>query len=175
MLRLASLDDLLLPGLQDTSHAERQVLNVLPRMIQAASHPQVRYLLEDHRRQAENQIARLEHVSLLLGASRKGGKCAGMAGVLQEAEQIMEADVDAPVLDPALISAAQKIERYEIAGYGSTCSYAEMLGYDQAHDLLGQNLDEEETAGQKLIALTERVGGGDDRDAEVVERLERGA
>lgn len=77
MLRLASLDDLLLHGLQDMTDAEGQVLNALPRMIQAASHPDLRYLLEDHRLQTESQIARLEHVSLLLGASLKGGKCPG--------------------------------------------------------------------------------------------------
>ena len=78
-----------------------------------------------------------------------------MAGLLEEARQILDEDADSSVMDVALIAAAQKVEHYEIAAYGTVCTYAEMLGYDQVHELLGQNLDEEETTDQKLTALAE--------------------
>ena len=80
-----------------------------------------------------------------------------MAGLLEEGKKMMEEDAEPPVMDAALISAAQKVEHYEIASYGCVCTYAEMLGYDQVHDLLGQNLDEEETTDQKLTSLAESV------------------
>lgn len=174
MHRLASLDDLLMHGMQDIYHAEGQILKALPRMIQAATHPDLKLSLEDHRQQTQAQVRRLEQAFLLLGVAAKGRKSEGMAGILEEAEQIMEAVAEPPVMDVALISAAQKIEHHEIAAYGCACTYAEMLGYDQVHELLGQNLDEEETTDQKLTALTEtvicqEVGGG------LEERLEREA
>ena len=175
MPRLASLDDLLVHGLQDLYHAEGQALKAMPRLIQAATNPDLRQVLEDHRQQTEQQIRRLEQAFLLLGVSAKGRKCEGMAGVLEESEQIMEADADAAVMDVALIGAAQKVEHYEIAAYGCVCTYAEMLGYDQVNELLGQNLDEEETTDQKLTALAETVIQEGASDLTVADRTEREA
>ena len=159
MPRLASLDDLLLHGLHDLYHAEQQVLEATPRMIRAATNLDLKEEFEEHRQQTERQIRRLEQAFMLLGVPAKRRKSEGMAGPLEEVELTMEADADPTIRDLALIGAAQKVEHYEIAAYGSVCSYAEMLGYDQVHELLGQNLDEEETTDQKLTALAESVIG----------------
>ena len=175
MPRLGSLDDLLVHGLQDLYHAEGQTLKALPRMVRVAGNRDLKDTLEDHRQQTEFQVRRLEQAFMLLGVPVKGRKCEGMAGALEEAEQVMDADADASVRDVALIAAAQKVEHYEIAAYGAVCTYAEILGYDQVHELLGQNLDEEETTDQKLTALAEHIIGQAVAGVAVVERLERHA
>ena len=155
MPQLASLDDLLVHELQRIYHAEGQVLEVLPRMVKAATHPDLKQVLEAHRQQSQSQVRRLEQAFMLLGVPAKRRTCDGMAGLFEEARQILDEDAASPVMDVAIIAAAQKVEHYEIAGYGSACTYAEILGYDQVHELLGQNLDEEETTDQKLTALAE--------------------
>jgi ferritin-like metal-binding protein YciE len=93
----------------------------------------------------------------LLGLPAKGKRCDGMAGLIEEGKKMMEENAEPSVKDAALIAAAQKVEHYEIASYGCVCTYAEMLGYEQVHDLLGQNLDEEETTDEKLTVLAESV------------------
>ena len=157
MARLASLDDLLIQSLQDIYYGEGQSLEALSRMVKIVTHHDLKRALDDHRQQTQAQVRRLDQAFVLLGLAARGRKCEGMAGALEEAEQAMEADAHASVKDIALIGAAQKIEHYEIAAYGCVCTYAEMLGYDQVHELLGQNLDEEETSDQRLTALAESV------------------
>jgi len=157
MPKLASLDDLLVHELQDIYNAENQITKALPKMMKAASHPELRAAFEEHLRQTEGQIARLEQVFKLLGVPAKGRKCDGMAGLLDEGKKMMEEDAEPSVLDAALISAAQKVEHYEIAAYGCLCTYAEMLGHDEVHDLLGQTLEEEEITDQKLSAIAESL------------------
>lgn len=157
MAKLSSLDDLLVHELQDVYHAEGQILKALPKMIKAATHEELQRAFQEHRVQTERQVERLEQVFRLLGHPVKGRKCEGMAGLLAEGKKVMAQDADAAVLDAALIASAQKVEHYEIAAYGCLCTYAEMLGYDQVHELLGQNLDEEETTDQRLTVLAERV------------------
>jgi ferritin-like metal-binding protein YciE len=174
MPKLASLDDLLVHELQDIYHAENQILKALPKMVRAATHPDLKQAFETHRRETEGQVRRLEQAFKLLGVPAKGKKCEGMAGLIEEGRKLMEEEAEPSVLDAALISAAQKVEHYEIASYGCVCTYAEMLGYDQVHELLGQNLDEEETTDQKLTALAENVINQEAEDAEETE-LERGA
>jgi len=166
MSKLASLDDLLVHELQDIYHAEGQILKALPKMTKAANHPDLKDAFEEHRLQTEGQIRRLEQAFKLLGVPAKGKKCEGMAGLLEEGQKLMAEDAEPPVMDAALIGAAQKVEHYEIASYGCVCTYAEMLGYDQVHELLGQNLDEEETTDQKLTALAESVINQEAEDAE---------
>jgi ferritin-like metal-binding protein YciE len=164
MPQLASLDDLLVHELQRIYHAEAQVLEVLPRMVNAATHADLKQVLEAHRQQSESQVRRLERAFMVLGVPGKRRPCDGMAGLLKEARQILDAGAASTVMDVALIAAAQKVAHYEIAAYGTVCTYAEMLGYDQVHELLGQNLDEEETTDQKLTALAETAiqqHGGD--------------
>jgi ferritin-like metal-binding protein YciE len=157
MARLSSLDDLLVHELQDVYNAEAQILKALPKMTKAASNPDLKAAFEEHRVQTEGQVTRLEQVFELLGMSPKGRKCEGMAGLLEEGKKTIEQDAEPSVKDAALIASAQKVEHYEIAAYGCLCTYAEMLGYDQVHELLGRNLDEEETTDQRLTALAESV------------------
>jgi ferritin-like metal-binding protein YciE len=157
MAKLSSLDDLLVHELQDIYHAEGQVLKALPKMAKAASSDELRRAFEEHRLQTQGQVERLGQVFKLLGVPVKGRKCEGMAGLIEEGKKVMEQDAEPAVLDAALIAAAQKVEHYEIAAYGCVCTYAEMLGHDEVHDLLGQNLDEEETTDQRLTTLAESV------------------
>jgi ferritin-like metal-binding protein YciE len=169
MPKLNSLDDLLVHELQDIYNAEGQILKALPKMIKAASHPELQSAFEEHLEQTEGQVERLDQVFKLLGVPAKGRKCEGMAGLIAEGQKVMEEDADASVLDAALIAAAQKVEHYEIASYGCVCTYAEMLGYDQVHDLLGQNLEEEETTDEKLSELAESVVNVDAEEGEDAE------
>ena len=157
MAKLSSLDDLLVHELQDIYHAEGQILKALPKMTKAATNPDLKTAFEEHRVQTEGQVRRLEEVFKLLGLPAKGKKCEGMAGLIEEGKKVMEQDAEPAVLDAALIASAQKVEHYEIASYGCVCTYAEMLGHDQVHELLGQTLDEEETTDQRLTALAETV------------------
>ena len=157
MTKLSSLDDPLVHELQDIYHAEGQILKALPKMTKAASNRDLKTAFEEHRVQTEGQVKRLEEVFKLLGLPAKGKKCEGMAGLIEEGKKVMEEDAEPSVLDAALIAAAQKVEHYEIASYGCVCTYAEMLGLDQVHELLGQNLDEEESTDQRLTALAESV------------------
>jgi ferritin-like metal-binding protein YciE len=172
MAKLSSLEDLLVHELQDIYNAEGQILKALPKMVKAASHPELKTAFEEHRVQTEGQVQRLEQAFKLLGIPLKGKKCEGMAGLLEEGKKTMEEDAEPNVLDAALIAAAQKVEHYEIAAYGCVCTYAEMLGHDQVHDLLGQTLDEEEETDQRLTALAESVvnvdaeTGGEGEEAE---------
>ena len=158
MAKLSSLDDLLVHELQDIYHAEGQILKALPRMTKAATNPDLKAAFEEHRVQTEGPV--------------KGKKCEGMAGLIEEGKKMLEEDAEPEVLDAALIAAAQKVEHYEIAAYGCVCTYAEMLGYDEAHELLGQTLDEEETTDERLTALAESVinveaeeGSGEEEEA----------
>jgi ferritin-like metal-binding protein YciE len=169
MAKLKSLDDLLVHELQDIYNAEGQILRALPKMIKAASHPELQSAFEEHLEQTEGQVERLDQVFKLLGVPAKGKKCEGMAGLLEEGKKTMEEDALPSVMDAALIAAAQKVEHYEIASYGCVCTYAEMLGYDQVHDLLGQTLDEEEATDEKLSALAENVINVDAEEGEDAE------
>jgi len=157
MAKLSSLDDLLVHELQDIYHAEGQILKALPKMAKTATNPDLKAAFEEHRVQTEGHVRRLEEVFKLLGLPAKGKKCEGMAGLIEEGKKTMEEDAEPEVLDAALIAAAQKVEHYEIASYGCVCTYAEMLGLDQIHDLLGKNLEEEEATDQRLTALAESV------------------
>jgi ferritin-like metal-binding protein YciE len=169
MAKLNSLDDLLVHELQDIYNAENQILKALPKMIKAATNPELQSAFEEHLEQTEGQVERLDQVFKLLGVPAKGKKCEGMAGLIEEGKKVMEEDAEASVMDAALIAAAQKIEHYEIASYGCVCTYAEMLGYDQVHDLLGQNLEEEEVTDEKLTELAESVINIEAEEAEDAE------
>lgn len=170
--KLNSLDDLLIHELQDIYHAEEQIVKALPKMIKAAVHPELQAAFEEHLDQTEGQIERLDQAFKLLGVPAQGTKCEGMAGLIEEGRKMMEADATPAVLDAALIAAAQKIEHYEIASYGCVCTYSEMLGYEQVHDLLGQNLEEEETTDERLTVLAESVINVEAEEADDLEAEE---
>jgi ferritin-like metal-binding protein YciE len=157
MPELATLKDLFVKELRDIYDAEKQLTKALPKMAKAAGSRELRSAFEDHREQTVGQIERIEQVFDLLGERARSIPCKGMKGLIEEGSEVAQEDGEAAVLDAGLIGAAQKVEHYEIASYGCVCTYAEMLGHEEAHELLGQTLEEEEETDQKLTALAESV------------------
>ena len=156
-MALESLQDLYLEQLKDLHSAERQIIEALPKMIEKTSHPELRKAFETHLRQTEEQLRRLEQIGERSGQELSGHKCKGMEGLLEEGEELMEERADSDVLDAALISAAQRVEHYEMAGYGCARTYAQLLGLDDDAQILQRTLDEEGETDHLLTALAERV------------------
>jgi ferritin-like metal-binding protein YciE len=153
MEKMDSLESLLLHEVKDLYHAEKQLIKALPKVAELASSPELKNAVEEHLRQTEGHVNRLEQVFQMLGQSAKGTKCKGMAGILDEAEKVMKSDSSPETLDAAIIMSAQKVEHYEIASYGSAATWAEMLGRQDIKMLLGQTLDEEERTDKRLTEL----------------------
>src|SRR5687767_14188663 len=152
-MQLDTLQALYLEGLRDLYSAENQLIKALPKMRKAASNPQLQDAFNTHLAQTEQQVARLEQIFRALGESPKGKHCKGMEGLIEEGNDLMKEDADPDVLDAGLIAAAQHVEHYEIAGYGTCRTYAELLGLDEQMDLLQQTLNEEEETDQLLTEL----------------------
>lgn len=156
-MALQSLEDLFLHDLKDLYNAEQQVIKALPRMAKKASSPELRRAFEQHLKQTETQVQRLERVFETLDQKAKGKACRGMQGLIEEGKEMMSEDIEDDVLDAALIAAAQKVEHYEISAYGTARTYAAMLGNREAAKLLQQTLDEEGETDKKLTKLAESV------------------
>jgi ferritin-like metal-binding protein YciE len=166
-----SLSDLYVEELRDLYNAEKQILKALPKIIKAASHDELKEALETHRKQTEGHVTRLEQIFEDLGKSAKGKTCHGMEGVLAEGAELLEEKPEAQVLDAGIISAAQRVEHYEMAGYGSVRTWAEQLGHENHASLLQQTLEEEKAADEKL---TELAMQSVNEDAEQDTEVERG-
>ncbi len=149
-MTLNTVQDLLIDELRDIYHAEQQLLKALPKMAKAAKSDQLRHAFEHHLEETNGQVERLQQVFEKLGARARGQRCEAMAGLIEEAREMMDEITTPEVLDVALITAAQKVEHYEIASYGSVCALAEALGEKEVVKLLGETLDEEKHADQKL-------------------------
>jgi len=156
-MKMESLQELFISELKDLYSAEKQLLKALPRMAKACESDELRQGFEDHLAETEGQVERLEQIFDELGVSPRGKKCVGMEGLIEEGKELMEEDAEPEVLDAGLISAAQKVEHYEIAGYGTARTYAELLGYDNAAKLLQETLDEEGATDKKLTAMAEKI------------------
>jgi ferritin-like metal-binding protein YciE len=156
-MALESLHDLYVEELRDLYNAENQLLKALPKMAKAASDPSLRAAFEEHLEVTRGQVDRLDRIFKRLGERPTGKKCVAMQGLIEEGKEMMAEDAGPAVLDAALISAAQKVEHYEMAGYGCVRTYARLLGYDDAADLLQETLDEEGEADHKLTELAETV------------------
>jgi len=156
-MQLEDLEDLLKEDLKDVYHAENQILKALPKMIKKAEHEDLKASFEQHLEETRVQVERLEKVFKLLGMPAKGKPCKAMQGIIEEGKEVMEEDMADDVMDAALIGAAQKVEHYEIATYGTLCTYADLLGLKDVKKLLGQTLDEEKETDEKLTALAESV------------------
>jgi len=154
-MKVKNLHDLYVEELKDLYSAEKQLLKAIPKMAKAACSDELRKGFEEHLEQTEGQVARLEEIFEELGVSPRGKKCLAMEGLIAEGKEIMEEDMDENVLDAALIAAAQKVEHYEIAGYGTVCTFAKLLGEDRAAELLQETLDEEKETDVKLTELAE--------------------
>lgn len=156
-MKLDSLHDLYVDELKDLYNAENQLLKALPKMAKAATDPDLRKAFERHFKETEGQVTRLERIFKKLDTSPKGKKCKAMEGLIDEGKELMQEDADPSVMDAALIAAAQRVEHYEMAGYGCVRTYAQLLGYDDAAALLQKTLDEEGAADKKLTDLAETV------------------
>jgi ferritin-like metal-binding protein YciE len=155
-MTLDSLKKLYVHELKDLYSAENQILEALPAMIENASDADLAAALEDHRQETERQVARLETLFEGLEFEPGGHKCEGMEGLLKEGKSALRETAGDSVRDAAIIAAAQRVEHYEIAGYGTARAYAEKLGDYRAADLLQESLDEEARADQKLSRLALR-------------------
>ena len=154
-MSLDSLQKLFIEELKDVYNAEKQILRALPKMAKAAESPQLQQAFTKHLKETEGHVQRLERIFKELGQAARGKKCKGMEGLLEEGKEVLEEDGDPAVIDAALIASAQRVEHYEIAAYGCLRTYAELLGYSQAAQLLQQTLQEEEAADKKLSQLGE--------------------
>jgi len=152
-MAVRSLENLLLDQLKDLYSAEKQITKALPKMTKAASTEELRAAFEEHLTQTEGQIARLEQVFELMGHSARAKKCVAMEGLIEEAKEHLDEDMEPAVLDAALIASAQKVEHYEIASYGTARTWAQQVGQQEAADLLQQTLNEESETDQKLTQL----------------------
>jgi ferritin-like metal-binding protein YciE len=155
-MKLDSMEDLYLNELEDLYDAEHQILQALPKMIEAASAPELKSAFQLHEQQTRGQVQRLEQVFQQVGQSPKRKKCPGMAGIIAEGEELVKQPADPEVRDAGLIVGAQKVEHYEMAGYGSARTFAQMMGQSEAAQLLQQTLDEEGETDKKLTALAQR-------------------
>jgi ferritin-like metal-binding protein YciE len=153
---LQNLEDAFIQELRDLLHAEKQIARALPQMAKKAESDQLRRAFEEHHRQTEEQAHRLEQVFELLDMKPRGKKCEAMEGLLSEGKEIMS-EAESEVMDAALIAAAQKVEHYEIASYGTICTWAEQLGCERRIvDLLKRSLSEEKETDEKLTRLAEK-------------------
>lgn len=153
--KMATLDDLFTDLLKDLYSAEKQLVKALPKMAKNAQSPDLQRAFQEHLKQTEGQVERIERIFSDMGGSPRGKKCVGMEGLIEEGNELLQEDVEPDVLDAGLIAAAQKVEHYEIAGYGTARAWAERLGYDNVARLLKQTLEEESMANEKLTKIAE--------------------
>ena len=155
---IQTMDDLLLHGLQDIYYAENQIVKSLPGMIDKATNRELSKGLTDHLEETRNQIARLDQVFQKLGEQPQGVKCPAIDGLISEADEVAGEVADKEVLDAAIVGAAQSVEHYEIARYGTLIAWAESIGHDDIIRLLTTNLNEEKAADKKLSTVALRKG-----------------
>jgi len=176
-----SLQELYVEQLKDLYSAESQLVKALPKMAKAAKSQELRNGFEKHLEQTKDHVKRLEQIFSSLDESPKGKKCRGMEGLVEEGEEVIDEESGSEALDAGLIAAAQRVEHYEIAGYGSVRSYAELLGDNEAVNLLQQTLDEEKETDEKLTELSKEANqqamaaseSGEESDSEEVESTPR--
>ncbi len=156
-MSLETLNDLFLHELKDLYDAEKRLLKALPKMAKAATSEALQTAFLKHRDETEIQVERLEQIFGLLDKPARGKKCHGMEGLVEEGSALMEEEGSPAVMDAGLIGAAQKVEHYEIATYGTLATYAKMLGLNEALNLLKQTLSEEEATDKKLTQLASQI------------------
>ncbi|MCA1684617.1 MAG: ferritin-like domain-containing protein [Planctomycetia bacterium] len=156
-MKLNTLKDLYVMELKDLYNAEKQILKALPKMAKAATSPELQAAFKEHLEQTKGQVERLETIFEGLGMKATGKTCRAMEGLIEEGKELIAEEPEPTVLDAGLISAAQRVEHYEIAGYGSVRTYARTLGEEDAARLLQLTLDEEGETDKKLTALAEQI------------------
>lgn len=175
----SALKDLYVDELKDLFDAENRLVKAIPRMAKAASSEKLRSGFEEHLEQTRGHVDRLKEIFDAMGEKATGKKCAGMMGIVKEGEEIMDEDFEGEVMDAALISAAQRVEHYEIAAYGCVRTWAELLGENEASALLEKTLEEEKETDEKLTELAEEINvqakseSGEEEDEESEEETPR--
>ena len=152
-----TIDKLFVEELKDLYSAEHQITKALPKMAKASTSGELRKAFEHHLEETRGQIQRLEQIFSLLDKSPRGKTCAGMKGLLEEGSEMLGETEEGAVRDAAMLSAAQRVEHYEMAGYGSVRTYAEILGKTEIAQLLQETLEEEKAADKKLTEVAKRV------------------
>ena len=152
-----SLKELLVEQIKDLYSAETQLIKALPKMAKAASDADLKAGFEEHLEQTKTHAQRIEQIMEQLDESPKGKKCKAMEGLLEEGKEVLEMDGDPALIDSALIAAAQKVEHYEMAGYGSARTFAERRGEDQIAEILQTTLDEEGDTDKRLTQIAEEI------------------
>ena len=153
--KITTLEDLYTDMLKDLYSAEKQLVRALPKMAKAAQSPDLQKAFQNHLKQTEGHVDRIERIFSDMEGSPRGKKCAAMEGLVEEGSELLQEDIEPNVLDAGLIAAAQKVEHYEIASYGTVRAWAERLGKNRAVQLLQQTLDEESAANEKLTQIAE--------------------
>src|SRR5581483_3139505 len=156
-VKIENLNTLFEEELKDIYDAEKRLVRALPKMAKAASSEQLKQALQEHLEVTKGQVQRLEEVFESIGRPAKAKTCAGMKGLIEEGEEVMSEDAEDQLMDAAIIGAAQRVEHYEIAAYGTARTFAERLGNQQAAELLQQTLDEEKEADEKLTEISEQL------------------
>lgn len=165
-MSMESLHDLFVDELKDLWSAEKQILQALPKMVKAAGHKELKNAFRLHERQTREHVRRLERICKALDESPRGKKCEGMEGLLKEGSGLIKERPAQDVLDAGLLSAAQHVEHYEMAGYGTVRTWAQLLGYDDHAAVLQQTLNEEGETDHQLTALAERIINVDAEDGD---------
>jgi ferritin-like metal-binding protein YciE len=156
-MKIETLQDLYMDELRDLYDAEQQIIKALPEMIEAATSEDLKEALTDHLNVTKTQATRLEKIFDEIGEDPEGEKCKGMKGVLTEGSDLVGKVEDGNVRDAAIIASAQRVEHYEMAGYGAARTFADLLGQNTASELLQQTLDEEKEADEKLTELSTEI------------------
>jgi ferritin-like metal-binding protein YciE len=156
-MSVESMQELLIDELKDLYSAEKQIVRALPKLAKAASTPELQEALLSHLEETKGQVARLEQIGEILGKKMTGKTCVGMKGVLEEGSEVLEDTEKGLVRDAALISASQRVEHYEMAGYGSAREFAKTLGLGDVAAILDETLAEEKSADKKLSIVSKQV------------------
>jgi ferritin-like metal-binding protein YciE len=178
-VKLESLQDLYVDELRDLYDAENQLIKALPKMAEESTSDELREGLEEHLEQTRGHARRLEEIFERLGERAQGKKCKGMEGIIKEGGEVLSEDMEDNTRDAAIIGAAQRVEHYEIAAYGTARTHADLLGLDQDARLLEETLEEEKETDQKLTQLAERInveaeeGGEEELEEEEQPRTRR--
>ncbi len=157
LMKLNTLQDLFIHELKDLYSAETQLLKALPKMAKAATNPDLKAGFEEHLEQTKVHVSRLEQIADANDYKLSGHKCKAMEGLIEEGGELISEDAEAHVRDAGLIGAAQRVEHYEMAAYGTARALATCLGYDDAAELLGETLEEERATDEKLTELAESI------------------
>lgn len=155
--KMKSLEDLFEHQLKDLYSAETQLIDALPKMVEKASSSELKEAFKDHLDETKEHKTIVEKVCKELKIDPSGETCKAMKGLISEAKSMMEENATAEVMDAALIAEAQRVEHYEIAGYGTACTYADILGHKSVKEKLGKILDQEEKADKKLTKIAQKV------------------